>query len=244
MKRKLTWMIYITMLLCIISYNMAQQGNKVAVVRGDASGNAHIMLQNLNEEVDDYQQNADLWDKVADYWCIWVGWSNSNATVRKDFADNDNTFKTYIENGGAFVATTASSDIHEIYELLPGTVRTNNQHSSREQAFVVAKDHPIVNEPNDITNDDYYTGWAWTAGDNYVQWEEYVVITTEDNAGKKPSWLVHESMPIVVTTIQPTWSGHMHPEMVENIWYYVKNLEMSVKPDDKLATTWAGLKND
>lgn len=222
---------------------MAQQGDKVAVVRGDASGSAHIMLQEMGETVDDYLQNADLWDKAEEYWCIWVGWPNSNMTVRRDFEDNGDTFKTWLEAGGAFVATTASSDIHEIYELLPGKVRTHNQHSSREQAFVVAPDHQIVNEPNDITDDNYYTGWAWTAGDNYAEWEGYIVITTEDKAGEKPSWLVHESMPIVVTTIQPTWSGHMHPKMTENIWHYVKTFESSpVKSRSKLATTWAELK--
>ncbi|MFQ6039765.1 MAG: hypothetical protein ACE5PV_02820 [Candidatus Poribacteria bacterium] len=239
------WLVIIVCLtiLGIASHSIAQHGNKVAVVRGDLSGSAHIMLKNLGEKVDDYPQNADLWGKAKDYWCIWVGWPNSNVTVRNDFKKNGDTFKAWLKAGGAFVATTASSDIHEIYELLPGKVRTHNQHSSREQAHVVAKNHKIVNEPNDITDDAYYAGWAWTAGDNYAEWEGYIVITTEDKAGKMPSWLVHESMPIVVTTIQPTWSGHMHPKMVENIWHYVKTFKAtSVASQGKLASTWGDVK--
>ncbi len=236
--------VYVTfVLLSVCSLAEAQQGDRVAVVRGDLSGSAHIMLENLGEKVDDYQQNADLWDKLDSYWLIWVGWPNSNAAVRKDFADNGDKFQDWLKAGGAFVATTASSDIHEIYELLPGKVRTHNTHSSRETAHVVAKDHPIVNEPNDITDDKYYTGWAWTAGDTYSEWEGYTVITTEtDKKDSEPSWLVHESMPIVVTTIQPTWSGHMHPKMVENILEYVRNVEMAVKPDGKLTSTWGSIK--
>ena len=230
-------------LLVICNFAEAQQGDMVAVVRGDVSGSAHIMLQNLGEKVDDYPQNADLWDKLGSYWLIWVGWTNSNPAVRTDFADNGEEFQNWLKAGGAFVATTASSDIHEIYELLPGKVRTHNTHSSRETAHVVAEDHEIVNEPHDITDDAYYAGWAWTAGDTYTEWEEYTVITTEtEKENSEPSWLVHESMPVVVTTIQPTWSGHMHPKMTENILDYVKTLETAVEAASKLATTWASVK--
>ena len=227
----------------ICSFTQAQQGDKVAVVRGDLSGSAHIMLGNLGETVDDYPQNADLWGEAKNYWLIWLGWPNSNANVKKGFVDNGDTFQKWIKDGGAFVATTASSNIQDIYELLPGKVRTNNAHSSIEQAFVAAPEHKIVNEPHDITDDAYYTGWAWTAGDTYTEWEEYTVIATQtDKVDGPPMWLVHEELPIVVTTIQPTWSGHMRPKMTENILEYVRGIELSVKPTDKLAATWAGVK--
>ena len=59
-------------------------------------------------------------------------------------------------------------------------------------------------------------GWAWTAGDRYTEWDGYTIIATEtDKNDSPPLWLVHEEYPVSVTTIQPTWSGHMKAEIVE-----------------------------
>lgn len=246
MKFRLITLICVTFtLLLICGAAEAQEGDKVAVVRGDVSGSAHIMLMDLGEDIDDYPQNADLWDKLDTYWLIWVGWPNSNAAVKKAFKDNGDEFQAFLAAGGAFVATTASSNIQDIYELLPGTVRTTNAHGSIEEAHLVDAGHTIVNKPNDIADDDYYTAWAWTAGDIYTEWDEYTVIATkqEDPEGE-PLWLVHEEFAIVVTTMQPTWSGHMRPEMVENILEYVRGIELSVEPTGKLAATWGKIKSD
>lgn len=52
-----------------------------------------------------------------------------------------------------------------------------------------------------------------------------------------------KNYPVVVTTIQPTWSGHMRPKMVQNIWKYVKTWKPQVVDyKHKLATTWADIK--
>lgn len=246
MKSRVITLIYVTFTLILIcSTTEAQHGNNVAVVRGDLSGSAHIMLGNLGEQVDDYPQNADLWDKAESYWLIWVGWPNSNAAVKQGFKDNGDTFQAWLAAGGAFVVTTGSSNIQEIYELLPGTVRTTNAHGSIEEAHIADPNHKIVNEPNDVTDDAYYVNWAWTAGDVYTEWDEYKVIATrQDDPEGDPMWLVHEELAIVVTTMQPTWSGHMKPEMTENILEYVRNIEVSVEPTDKLAATWGSIKSD
>lgn len=246
------WLKLLIGAVCIISavslvcgVSLSQKGPKVAAVRGDLSASTHIMLKDLKEDVDDYGLNADLFGKLKDYWLIWVGWSNSNGTVRQDFAKNGKVFQDYLKAGGAFVMDTASSDIHEIYELLPGKVRTNNIHSSIETSHVVDKKHPIVNKPNNITDDAFYAGWAWSAGDTYTSWDDYVVITTkEDKNNSPPTWVIHKSLPIVVTTLQPTWSGHMRPKMVENIHFYVKNFKLSVDSKDKLPLTWASVKQN
>jgi hypothetical protein len=223
----------------------AQKGAKVAVVRGDASASTHIMMQNLKETVDDYLGGANLWAKKKDYWLIWIGWSNGNAAVRQDFAKNGKDFQKWIADGGAFVGDTFSSDMHEIYELLPGKVATRNQHASIETGHVVDKTHPLVTTPNDITDDKFYANWAWTAGDIYTSWEGYTVVATQDDKKDSPPlWLVHNELPVVVTTMQPTWSGHMRPPMVENIWHYVKNFKpQAVNPGDKLPVTWAKVKS-
>lgn len=225
---------------------VAQKGPKTAAVRGEASSSNHIMLKDLKEDVDDYLGNADLWTKKKEYWLIWIGWSSSNAAVRKDFKDHGAEFQKWMTDGGSFVGDTFSSDMHEIYELLPGKVRTQNQHASIETGHVVDKKHPIVTVPNDITDDKFYANWAWTAGDIYTDWDEYIVIATrEDKAKSPPLWLIHEKMPIVVTTMQPTWSGHMRPKMVENIWHYVKNFKpAAVDASKKLPLTWAKIKTD
>lgn len=197
----------IAALMLVVTSATAQSGPKAAAVHGEASASNHIMLGNLGEDVDDYLGSADLWGSKADYWVIWIGWSNGNITVRNDFADNGDEFQGWMADGGAFVGTTFTSDMHEVYELLPGVVATRNQHSAIETAHVVDTAHPIVNEPNDIIDDDDYTAWAWTAGDVYTEWEEYTVIATQtDDVDSPPMWLVHESLPVVVTTMQPTWS--------------------------------------
>jgi len=245
MKKKLgIFSVMIFALLLFVSLAIAQQGNKVAVVRGDLSASTQIMLADLGEDVDDYQLNADFGDKLSDYWLIWVGWSNANGTVKADFKKNQDKILEFIKAGGAFVADTASSNMQEMYEALPGTVRTNNAHGDIETAHIVALDHPIVNDPNDITDDGIYMGWAWTAGDRYTEWDGYTIIATEtDKNDSPPLWLVHEEYPVSVTTIQPTWSGHMKAEIVENIWKYVKNWRAkAVSSKDKLATTWADVK--
>ncbi|MGQ9608421.1 MAG: hypothetical protein ACUVWN_03905, partial [bacterium] len=223
MNKCLVFIIAVFFILSTNSLSIAQRGEKVAVVRGDLSASTQIMLSDLGEKVDDYQLNADFGDKLKEYWLIWVGWSNSNATVKSDFKKNRDKVLAFIKAGGAFVADTASSNMQEMYEALPGRARTNNAHSSIETAHVVAKDHKIVNDPNDITDDAFYSNWAWTAGDRYTEWEEYIVIATETSKKDSlPLWLVHKDYPVVVTTIQPTWSGHMRPKMVQNIWKYVK----------------------
>lgn len=218
--------------------------DNVAVVRGDLTGSAHVLLADLGEEIDDYPGNADLWDNLDTYWLIWVGWSNSNATVNASFKDNGDEFQAFLAAGGAFVVTAGSSNIQEIYELLPGTVRTNNAHGPIEEVYVADPEHPLVNNPHDITDAAYYAAWAWTAGDIYTEWDEYKVIATkQDDPAGDPMWLVHEEFAIVVTTIQPTWSGHMKPEMTKNILEYVRSIEVSVEPIGKLSTIWGSIKD-
>lgn len=245
--RRIKYLIVIFSVICAVSLvssvSLSQKGPKVATVRGDLSASTHIMLQDLKEDVVDYPANADLFGKIKDYWLIWVGWSNSNGVVRQAFAKNGKDFQEYLRVGGAFVMDTASSDMHEIYELLPGKVRTNNIHSSIETSHVVDKKLSIVNKPNDIADDAFYANWAWSAGDTYTSWDDYIVVTTkEDKNNSPPTWVMHKSLPIVVTTLQPTWSGHMRPKMVQNIHFYVKNFKLAVDPKDKLPLTWAKVK--
>jgi len=246
MRRTLLTTVWSAVLLTMLAAGeaWAQKGPKVAVVRGDASASTHIMLENLKETVDDYLGGANLWPKKKDYWLIWIGWSNSNAAVRQDFAKNAKEFQSWLDAGGAFVGDTFSSDMHEIYELLPGKVATRNQHAPIETGHVVDKKHPLVTTPNNITDDKFYANWGWTAGDFYVSWEDYTVIATvDDSKNSPPLWLAHNYLPIVVTTMQPTWSGHMRPPMVENIWYYVKNFKgRAVEPTGRWTVTWGKIK--
>ncbi len=219
---------------------------KVAAVRGNCGSSVADMVVVYADEVVSYgdaaQNIEEVWKDLNTFDIMWIGFPNSNP-VFNTFTAHKEEFLNWLKKGGKFVATTASSDIHQLYELLPGTVRTQNQHRRFEAAHIIAKNHDIVRKPNDISDDAYYTFWAWTSGDFYTQTDEYIVIATETAQGNNPTWLVHASQPVVVTTIQPTWSEHPHPKMVENMFEYVMNFNAHpVNFKVKLAATWGTLK--
>jgi len=212
--------------VCFSSFAYAQ---KVAAVKGHVSSSVETMVAEYATEVVTYGEGAadisEMWADLDSFDIIWLGYPGNNAAVFDTFTANADAFQTWLAKGGKFVATTASSDVHQVYELMPGTVATQNQHRSCETAHVVDPSHPIVTMPNDISDDAYYDAWGWTSGDIYIEYDGYDVITREtDNANSGPTWIVHKSKPIVLTTIQPTWPDHAHPEMVQNIFEYVQSM--------------------
>ena len=227
--------------VCLSSVAYAQ---KVAAVKGHASSAVGTMVAVYATEVITYGAGAAdisaMWPDLDSFDMIWLGFPNNNAGVFDTFTANAEAFQAWLDRGGKFVATTASSNIQQVYELMPGTVATQNQHRSFEAAHVVDPSHPIVTMPNDISDDAYYDAWAWTSGDIYLAYDGYDVIASETNGD--PTWIVHKSMPIVLTTIQPTWSGHPHPEMVQNIFEYLVNFvgrenASGPSPEDQLGDT-------
>ena len=213
-------------ILCLaVCCGSLAHAQKVAAVRGHTGSSVGDMLAVYADEVITYGEGSanisGMWADLDSFDMIWLGFPNNNAGVFDTFTANADAFQAWLTKGGKFVATTASSDVHQVYDLMPGTVATQNQHRANEAAQVVDPSHALVTMPNDISDDAYYTAWAWTSGDIYTAYDGYDVIASETNGD--PSWIVHKSMPIVLTTIQPTWSGHQRPEMVQNIFEYVQN---------------------
>jgi hypothetical protein len=224
-------LIYLTCVVLCIGLStsvLAQAGKKaVAINLGDGAKGINKVYQDEKIDFDEYDIGTieKMWGNLDSYWLIWVGWLGSGGAtnISGSFAKHQKEIGAWIEAGGAFAADTAySPDYPELFQSLPDSPDSDGLLQDQESAIIVAKSHPIVNKPNDITDDKFYASWGWSAGGKFIKTAGYDIIAT--SADGKPIWIVHKKLRISLTTLACTW-GSFHPnhiKMPQNIIEYFR----------------------
>ena len=252
MNRKLLSSLLISVILCIgliTSVSFAAEQKAAAINFGDTAKGINKMFDNEGIKYDEYDIVTidKLWSSLDSYWIIWVGWlgSSGGKNISSSFAKHKDQLGTWIQAGGAFATDTAySPDYPELYQSLPDSPNSDGLVQAQSSAKIVMKDHPIVNKPNDITDNKFYDNWGWTAGGKFIKTDGYDIIAV--SADDKPTWIAHKKLRISLTMMACTW-GAFHPnhiKMPQNIINYFQTLVIAVEKEDKLPVKWGQIKSD
>jgi len=242
----------IIILTLLVSLPASAVDLAAAIDQHDGGGGVTIALSTLGIEVDSYTKVDidDMWGKLNLYTIIWIGGmgrAGDGDEVDLSFDEHKSEFLDWLENGGIFFAWfTSGPNVQKIFKLLPGSLEANWEYVQHSEVHIVNPDHPIVTEPNDISDDDWYSNWGWTATDVFTRTDGYDVIGVSPDDGDQPMWIVHPELRIGLTTIAGTWSGWVVDRiaMPENTLEYLRTLPgtQPVEIQGKLAVTWGDIK--
>ncbi len=105
----------LTVLCFVVCLSSVAYAQKVAAVRGHGGSAVGDMVAVYATEVITYGTAAadisGMWADLDSFDIIWLGFPNNNAGVFDTFAANAEAFQAWLNGGGKFVATTASSNI-------------------------------------------------------------------------------------------------------------------------------------
>lgn len=223
-----------------------------AIDQHDDGNGVTKTLKALDLKTDSYTKANidDMWKKLDSYTIIWVGSmgrAGDGDEIDKSFDKHKGEFLEWLNNGGIFAMwLTSGPNVKRIFALLPGSPEANLVYEQHRQVHIVDPDHPIVTEPNDISKDDWYSNWNWTATDVFTKTEGYEVIAVSPDDNDQPMWIVHPKLRISLTTIGGTWSAWIPQRiaMPENTLTYLRSLPgtLSVERQGKLAVTWGSIR--
>ena len=161
--------------------------SKVAYLKG-AGDKVAESLRNIGITVTEFEVDKLRLESLLDYPSLIIGIRAFN--VHKELAYKNQILWDYANQGGTVIIQYNTSRGFDSSIMSPYLIKLSRDRVTDENADVsfLKKDHPLLNEPNKITKEDF-KGWVQERGLYFAsEWDErYQPIFTMNDKGEKPN---------------------------------------------------------
>jgi len=165
----------------LLSLDLGIVSNKVGYIMG-AGDKVPESLEAVGYEVDLLENSQINWATLKQYPSIIVGIRAYNTIEEMSYLHGE--LMNYVENGGTLIVQYNTSHRLKSDEIGPYPIELGRQRVSEEDAPVriTNPDHPLLNNPNDITQKDF-DNWVQERGLYFAkEWDEKyeTIISSHD----------------------------------------------------------------
>jgi len=170
----------------IVKIDIKKYGNRIGYIAG-AGDVIPSALREIDYDVREMSNNEVTPENLADLDAVVLGIRALNTNERLPFFMDD--LLNYVKEGGTLVIQYNTSHRLKTKEFSPYPLELSRDRVTDEFAKVeiLKPDHPVINEPNHITNEDF-EGWVQERGLYFPDtWDDnYDAILSSNDKGETP----------------------------------------------------------